>query len=125
MLSKKDKSVTTCDSEYYRDIAREVWPPRRFGSVKASLNAMNGCGFRVSFLRFGLAIPFDFESMESACRAAAEINALKKKWDRATHAGIRSIKKQIVEIAERNGGERTLGGLTVKGEPPPVESLPA
>jgi hypothetical protein len=41
MLSKKDKSVTTCDSEYYRDIAREVWPPRRFGSVKASLNAMH------------------------------------------------------------------------------------
>lgn len=41
MLSKKDKSVTTCDSEYYRDVAREVWPPRRFGSVKASLNAMH------------------------------------------------------------------------------------
>lgn len=41
MLSEKDKSVTTCDSEYYRDIARETWPPHRFGSVKASLNAMH------------------------------------------------------------------------------------
>lgn len=95
-----------------------------FGSWAAH-DALNGWGFKVTFLRFGLAIPFDFQSMESACRAAEEINALKENWDGVTHAGVRSLKTRIVEIAERNGGERTLGGLTVKGEPPPVESLPA
>lgn len=40
MLSEKDKSVSTCDSEFYRDVARETWPRQRFGSVKASINAM-------------------------------------------------------------------------------------
>ena len=41
MLGKSDKDKGMSDTAYYRDLVRETWPQARFGSVKASLNAMH------------------------------------------------------------------------------------
>jgi hypothetical protein len=41
MLSKQDKGLGMSDTTYFQGMARETWPRERFGSVKASLNAMH------------------------------------------------------------------------------------
>lgn len=41
MLPKQDKSKSMSDTAYYQEMVRQTWPPARFGSVKASLNAMH------------------------------------------------------------------------------------
>ena len=41
MLSQQDKSRSMSDTVFYQGMARETFPPARFGSVKASLNALH------------------------------------------------------------------------------------
>lgn len=41
MLSQQDKSKSMSDTVFYQGVVRETWPIARFGSVKASLNAMH------------------------------------------------------------------------------------
>lgn len=41
MLSDQDKSSGMSDTTFFQSVARETWPPQRFGSGKASLNAMH------------------------------------------------------------------------------------
>lgn len=105
-------------SKYFsRDAEGEV-----FGAWAAH-DGIYGEGFKVTFLRFGLAIPFVFPTMEDACNAAEKINALRQGWDDATREGIVGIRSKIMEIAETNGGVPHLG-LAPMGEPESVDNLP-
>lgn len=117
MQTIKIACQTNGSAPYQREVEGEI-----FGSWAAH-DSLNGLGFKVTFVRFGLAVPFEFEGMEAACAAAREIDALKAAWNTVDHAGIRSIGKALAEICERHGGER-IGTAVFRGEPDPVDSLP-
>lgn len=83
----------------------------------AAHGAYSGFGYRVTFIRFGLAVPYDFDNMQGACAAAKKINALCNDWDALTGSAIKSkyggtIKSMcakyagVVKRPERKGRSR-------------------
>lgn len=103
---------------YQQEVEGEV-----FGAWAAH-DSINGVGFKVTFLRFGLALPFEFVEMDDARSVAKEVNELRDDWSDVTHADVKSMGKTITAICERFNAARVDRAI-FKGEPEPVEALPA
>ncbi len=87
----------------------------------AAHEAVNELGYRVTFLRFGLAAPYFFETMAGAAAAAKKINALCSDWDDLTGKEIKSRRaKAIKAICAKYPGMVSDGP---KGRAVPVTKL--
>lgn len=86
----------------------------------AEHESTSGLGYRVTFLRFGLAAPYDFDSQRGARKAAKAINALRSDWDRLSAEDIKAEGKKIMAICHAERGTPSLGP---KGPPVPISTL--
>lgn len=69
-----------------------------------------GDGFKVTFLRFGLAVPYDFETMRGAKQAAKAIDALRTEWETIDGEDIKALYgKIIMKLCSERSGERSAG----------------
>lgn len=69
-----------------------------------------GHDYRVTFLRFGLAVPYDFDTMAGAKAAAKAISALRTEWETISGEDIKALYgKIIMKICSERAGTVTNG----------------
>jgi len=89
----------------------------------AAHKGLYGFGYRVTFVPFGLAVPFFFDAEKDADEAASRINALCSEWGDLTGKQIKSrYAKKIMAICMDYPGSHSDGP---KGKAVPVTELQA
>lgn len=85
----------------------------------AAHEAINAAaGYRVTFLRFGTACPYDFPTFAHATRAAKELNALRD-WSDVSLDDIKGMAADLAPICIKHMGER-LNGPTARLDMAPM-----
>ncbi len=116
-----EKIKIACEKDgsapFYEEVEGEIY------GAWAAHRASVGVYYKVTFIRFGLAVPYDFMDEPSSRRAAKAINSLRRDWAEVTVADIKGMSAEIIGICIRELGTVS-NGPKLKGPPVPVASLP-